>query len=425
MKRWSLLIFGQRGNVLALTILMLSVMLAFSGVAVDIGRAMSAKTELQRAIDAGALAGAGTMSPGDSTTYSTAGNAAVTFASNNPYSGGTPSLTWNADNSGTVKVGVWNGSWSPSLVPVGGFLPNAVRCQWSATIPTTFLGIIGMPTLTVTAASLAYKGPPATCLNDDGTPCAVAPFALPDCSFISGGTAGCGTMISTIQGGSGAAVWAELYNSGGGASAVRTELEAAMNNQSTTTTLNAGQNVSVINGAVTSAYDLLASFSNSGGSWHWETTSGNSLFIQKFNATVSSPVTVKQYVNGQPGSTVYEGPGWTIVVPIISSASLPCSGSSGGGAMPIETFSYLTVVQVINQGYCAVNNPGYQGAAPWNSLCAVPPSPGPANGASSSTPRDPNLRAVFGYYNCKTMNSTTAAMSAPLTAFATRPRLGQ
>ena len=48
----------------------------------------------------------------------------------------------------------------------------------------------------------------------------------------------------------------------------------------------------------------------------------------------------------------------------------------GGGSAQIETFSYLTVVQVINQGYCAVNNPGYQGAAPWNSLCAVPPSPG-------------------------------------------------
>src|SRR5437762_407835 len=131
----SLLLQEQRGNVLALTICMLAVMLAFSGVAVDIGRAMSAKAELQRAFDAGSLAGAATL--GDSTTFPTAGSAAATWANQNTYRGGAPALAWSADNSGTVKVGVWNTtskSWSSSLVPVGGIPGSAVRCPWNGTV---------------------------------------------------------------------------------------------------------------------------------------------------------------------------------------------------------------------------------------------------------------------------------------------------
>src|SRR5947207_8735702 len=102
MRRWLSSALGERGNILAMVIFMLTTILAFSGIAVDIGRVIAVKAELQRAVDAGALAGAAKLGF-NSTPFPIARNAAVAWANANPWSGGQTAL--NPNNN--VQFGVW------------------------------------------------------------------------------------------------------------------------------------------------------------------------------------------------------------------------------------------------------------------------------------------------------------------------------
>src|SRR2546423_3128466 len=206
MRRWLSAALGERGNVLAMVIFMLTTILAFSGVAVDIGRVIAVKAELQRAVDAGALAGAAQLGF-NSVPFPTARTAAVTWANKNPWSGGPTTL----DPNNNVQFGVWgSGTWTDwdgtEIGTNGAIYVNAVRCSgWSATVPTLFLGLIGKPTISVSAFSTALSNPPSP--PPPGEP--VEPFALPICKFNNNGSSGCGALVAIDTNG-----WVDLTGNG-------------------------------------------------------------------------------------------------------------------------------------------------------------------------------------------------------------------
>ncbi len=106
------------------------------------------------------------------------------------------------------------------------------------------------------------------------------------------------------------------------------------------------------------------------------------------------------------------GYGWEVYVPLIETA---CPVGPINGDHRIQAFSQFTLTQVINNGDCAVDNPGDA-----NSHAQCPPPYGTAA-------KSPSLRAVFGYYNCSGSIDGTVATStpAPRAGLARRRRLVQ
>ena len=394
MRRYLNLLNDQRGTVIVYTLMTIIGVLVVTGIATDVGRAVAAKAELQKSFDAGVLAGAHQLGL-DSSTFNTAGTAAVTWASNNPYTGGTPSPTWNVGNTGHVKLGVYNPTnmtWQASLSPVGGVPVNAVSCQWSAPIPTAFLSLVGMNTINIAARSTAFRGAPATPCPG----CPVFPLGVPRCAFPDFSTAGCGSIVNFTTGTNTGAGWVNLLGGGANADDIRPQLAG------TTTdipTLTAGVPLQATDGNIGAGWNDLAEYKVSDG-----TSSG--YFVTKF--TTGPSVTVK---DGAGTTTVYSGPGWEVLVPVVETS---CT-SPLPSPVTIVTWTYLVIVQVINGGYCTVNN-GSTG--PWAPNC----KPG-INGGTG--PTSANGNAVYGYYSCKLVDSESLGTGAPLTAFATRPRLGQ
>src|SRR5215468_6403705 len=139
---------NERGNVLLFTFTMLVFVLIMGGFAIDFAHQATARTELQRAMDAAALAGAGKLGF-DDTVFPAVRTSAQQYATLNPLRTGTLTLNLNTANSatGNIVLGIWNaGSFSPSLV---GNQVNAVRCQAQTTIPTSFLRLLNIDTLPI------------------------------------------------------------------------------------------------------------------------------------------------------------------------------------------------------------------------------------------------------------------------------------
>jgi Flp pilus assembly protein TadG len=409
MKRWLSLARNERGNVLAIVIAMLTVLFLISGVAMDLGHAISVKADLQRAFDAGALAGAARLAL-DPTDLSAVRTAAQSWAAQNPYSGGAlgggTGLTTPVDNSGNVKTGLWSGgAWTPAITPPAGVNLNAVRCQWTTTVQTSFLGLLGIP-LSVSGLSTAAVGPPARPCPT----CAVLPLGLPQCGFTSGGSEGCGTLVWSDKV-NGSVVWANLNpaNSANN-SDISSEMVTASAGQppDSSWNLRAGLDINVTNGDVGygGTYNALGRF---GGPCGANQSCGQ--FVTKYNA--SSPIQIKT----TGGAEIYNGQGWEMVVPILDMSATGCN-QSGSGTLKILTWTYFVMVQFINGGDCTVNNNGYNGYAPWRERCNNAAMGGTASGA-------PNVNVVYGYYNCKHMDSPPTLEPGPVAATSTQPRLVQ
>jgi uncharacterized membrane protein len=150
---------NQHGSVLLFTTVTLVLLLVFGGIAIDVTYFGSVRRELQRSMDAAALAGAGNLGF-DATAFPTARAAAQNYASLNGYSDpptGAVSLNPNVANNptGQIVLGIWNGAnFTPSL---NGTQVNAVRCQFATTIPTSFLRLLGMANLPVSAQAIAVS----------------------------------------------------------------------------------------------------------------------------------------------------------------------------------------------------------------------------------------------------------------------------
>ncbi|HYO10887.1 MAG TPA: TadG family pilus assembly protein [Tepidisphaeraceae bacterium] len=122
----------------------MSVVFAFASLALDYGRVQLARTELRTATDVAARWGVRWVNGGLAKALGRANEAA-----GGNYVNGVKA----AFNASQIEVGYWNSSartFTPVLRP-----HNAVRLVTSVTVPLVFGGIIGMPTCTVRASTVA------------------------------------------------------------------------------------------------------------------------------------------------------------------------------------------------------------------------------------------------------------------------------
>jgi len=133
-------------------ILTLVAMLSFCSLAVDWGRVQTSKTELRRAVDAAARAGAACLPQG----LSSIRTEAISIAGSNNVNGAALTLT-----NSNIQMGIWNkstGVFSSSGSADNVTTYQAVQVQVPANqvkIPLLFGTMIGMSTCSVTATSVA------------------------------------------------------------------------------------------------------------------------------------------------------------------------------------------------------------------------------------------------------------------------------
>ena len=121
-------------------------------------------------------------------------------------------------------------------------------------------------------------------------------------------------------------------------------------------------------------------------------------FVQKFNTSGTHEVTDSN------GNVTYSGPGWKVFVPVIQTA---CPPGPINGPHQISGWTEMVITQVYDRNNgCAVSNPADTNSWP---VC--------------QGPRNPNLRAVFGRYNCSFVNSLPSQTPGPRSALGTRLRL--
>jgi hypothetical protein len=152
-----LIISDDGGQVMPWVVLMMLVVLGVAALVVDCGHAMVVQRELQASTDAAALAAAETMS-GTSTTYQTyATNYSASSGSMNAYTGLT--ITSSAV---TPLCLTTVSNWNIVCTVSGGkvTVPNAVSVTQTASVATYFAGIIGKPSMTVSATSTAAHARP-------------------------------------------------------------------------------------------------------------------------------------------------------------------------------------------------------------------------------------------------------------------------
>lgn len=403
----------QRGTVWVLTLVLLLLLMAAAGLAIDTMQAVAVRSELQKAMDAAALAGAGNLGF-NASVFPTARQAAQLYASLNPYSGGTLSLDLNTANvaSGDIVLGLYkaaDGSFTPTL---DGTLVNAVQCRVSRVMPTSFLGLIGWPSLTISADAIGVANPPSSippngCLFPMGvTEC---PFVTPEGNY---GSAGCGQPFSTQSPSTtNTSAWIQTDQSFADPSQTSTpsanETLAGINAAGFScngTSLKVGEYIGTNNGQQAVEYSGTGQTSGLG-SCDASGLNCSGIFVDKFNASASSPITLKDKDN----NTTYEGQGWEVYVPVLKTA---CPPGPITGPMQIVTFGRVIITQVIDNGYCTVAN-HYPGNL-WDNICPAP------NGLAPTL--DPSLRAVFGYYDCQKFDSPPVPI-APVAALGTRLRL--
>jgi Flp pilus assembly protein TadG len=157
----------ERGQVLPLVVLMAVVLIGFAGLAIDMGRVWETKQQLQRTVDASALA-AGQNLPNASNSYS----AAVTYGGTgtaNPIGGwgvttASPTVTFECASNGPhytsgTTSSCFTDTSGDNCHPSGSVAPasttcNAVKITESATIKTGLLSLF-IPSFTVSASSTA------------------------------------------------------------------------------------------------------------------------------------------------------------------------------------------------------------------------------------------------------------------------------
>jgi Flp pilus assembly protein TadG len=401
----------ERGNAVLLALGFLVFLLAMGGIAIDVAYQMTATGEAQRSMEAAALAGAAKLGFND-TVFPVVRASAIQYAALNPYHnafGNLINLDPNLSNApnGNIVLGVWDGAaFTPSL---DGTVVNAIRCQWATNVQTSFLRVIGLQTLPVSAQAIALANPPA---NPPPQGC-MFPIGLSSCFFNGATSAGCGATVTFISSsdqsavGANTAAWVSMLptcdTSGGGACSnnVNTPstsdaIDAAASGQCPASTLQAGTSeVSSTNGMAAAVYN-------------------NHLipkFIEKYNA--SGTLEVKK----SDGSLSYQGKGWEVYVPVIQTPG-GCPPGPVNGDLQVVGFTRFVITQVRNNnGECAVAN--HWEGNPWDSKCFTN-----KNGtATDLNPGDTGSRGVYGYYDCTYWPSAPVPTPVPRSALATRLRI--
>jgi Flp pilus assembly protein TadG len=145
----------QKGAVVVITAICLVVMVAMVGLAVDVGNLYVVKSELQRAADAGALAGARAIfipTNAAPPQCAAAGTTATQIAQQNSAYGGTPNVTY-------VGTGKWD--WSANKFTEGCSsnptdFTNAVRVTAQVSnVAVSLIGLLGSEPVTLSATAIA------------------------------------------------------------------------------------------------------------------------------------------------------------------------------------------------------------------------------------------------------------------------------
>ena len=395
---------NQQGTVLVFTLIVLVFLFVMGGLAIDLAYHASARGELQRSMDAAALAGAGKLGFND-TVFPVTRAFAQNYGALNPYRVGPVTLNLNDANASTgdIVLGIWDPTVVPRFQPsLDGTRVNAVKCQYRTTIPTSFLAFLGFTTLSVRAEAIATSNPPAS--PPENT--CVFPIGLSDCPFTDAGafnSQGCGVPISFISSsgqdpgapsGTNTAAWVNLDGQGTpSGSYLRQLINAMADGTCPPSTLEVNDSLGTNNGMIQNVMDTL-----------------ESVFVNEYNPS-DTIVLENAY-----GEIAYQGPGWEVYVPVLNtSENGGCPPQAITGAHEIIGWTRFIMTQVINRGDCAV--PNSVDANSW-ALCPPPMNPvGPA--------KDPSLRTIFGYYACEVDPAPPNPAPAPRSALVTRLRLVQ
>jgi hypothetical protein len=395
----------QRGTAVLLTIGMMVFILAMVGVAVDLAYRFAAIGEIEKSVEAAALAGAGNLGFNDSV-FPTARAAAAQYATLNPYHnplGMLISLNPNPANApnGDVVLGVWDDSTASFTPSVDGTVVNAMRCQYATTVPTTFLRVLGIQTLGVSASAVAVANPPALPPPNS----CVFPIGLSSCPFQNNEvytSSGCGKTIKFITSNgqadsSNTAAWVNMSGSGTPTpSTLNPQIDAAETGQCNSNPPAVGSTVGTNNGMAANVFENL-----------------KDAFVTNFNRSVALNTTYS--IKDVQNNVVYNGPGWEVYVPVVQTA---CNADGSTQAIQGDHTLVGWTRFVMTQAYdttgqstgCAVSNPYDTATAGY---CTNPP-PELTGGAS---------RSIFGYYDCGVIASPPTTQPVPRAALGNRLRL--
>jgi len=400
LRRW---VCNEKGNLLLFTtVLVVPLMIIFGGLALDLAHLGSVDDEIQRSLDAAALAGAGKLAF-DSSVFPAARTSAQSYALANPlHNGGATlaaiNLNLNTPNTanGNIVLGIWNGTgFTPSL---DGTKVNAVLCRYQTTVPMTFLRLLGFTSLPVNGEAIAWATQPVT---PPPTAC-VFPIGLSSCFFGGPTSAGCGATITFISSSSGSTVggnsaaWASIVpGQNANDSNINTQVQTAAGGNCSGTPVSTGDTVPVNNGQLNNVMNWLG---------------GNdpNAFPAKYAA--SAQLVVKK----QDGSDAYRGKGWEVYVPVIDTGGA-CPPGAINGSPPVVGWTRLVITQVLQKnGTCAVAN--HWTGNPWDSHCFDDKNGTSPHGPSSTVVS--GQTGIFGYYDCTYQPAPPSPVPGPITATA-------
>jgi len=408
LRRW---LWNEKGNVLLFTtVLVVPLMIIFGGLALDLAHLGTADDELQRSLDAAALAGAGKLAF-DSSVWPAARASAQSYALFNPIR--TPpyppqagyNTTWASVNlglntanaaNGDIVLGRWDGASFTPYPTAPENQVNAVLCRYQTAVPMTFLRLIGFTSLPVAGEAIAWATQPVT---PPPTAC-VFPIALSSCFFGGSTSLGCGATITFISSsgnstvGGNTAAWASIVpGQNPNDNNINAQVQAAASGNCTGTTVSTGNDVPVNNGQLNNVMN-------------WLGGNAPNAFPAKYAA---SPQLV---VKKADGTDAYRGKGWEVYVPVIDTGA-GCPPGAINGSLSVVGWTRLVITQVQGKnGQCAVANhwPGN----PWDSHCFVDKngtSPHPGTVVNGQT-------GIFGYFDCTYQPAPPSPVPGPITATA-------
>jgi hypothetical protein len=396
--RWS---GNQSGTVVIFTILSLSFMLILGGIAFDLAYVSTVKGEVQRSMDAAALAAAGQLAFG-SYRFSPARDAAVSFAGLNASRRGTVELA-----SANIEVGIYDGA--AFRMPVDATedaMVNAVRCRYATTVPASFLRLLGFDGMPVQAYSVAVASPPRrppanTCLF---------PVGISRCVFEQGGgvgasARGCGAPIAfaAVYGAPGAppgpaltAAWVDIPTTG-----------ATMGDRAITA-------ISEVYSSATCNFPLQVGDQIPAATKLTQapTVTSQTNFLSKFLDVINAPgpsTAYRGYAGAFSGPTwtptswrddLFVGKAWRVWVPVIDIGG-SCSPTAVTGNRTIVGWTRLVITGVYYQGPC-------HGVVPPSVACGTPSGD----------------RTIHGYVECpEHIDAPYYPSPAPISALSRRLHL--
>jgi Flp pilus assembly protein TadG len=152
----------EEGVIAVLMALCMIVLLGFTALVVDAGLLFVDRTQLQKAADAAALAGAYDLWPGDGSHNSTATNTAADAATLAQSNGVNPTQTVSSASSCPVAVTCWvgaQGGQSATVYDAG----DAWKVTIARRVPLVFAPVLGIPAGTVQVSAVALNSPLSSC----------------------------------------------------------------------------------------------------------------------------------------------------------------------------------------------------------------------------------------------------------------------